>query len=311
MDPAGPSSTGAEGWQIFGLAVDSFLPLPELRHSSAAPEIQIRRGTISSPPPESAQPEPWTRVGDDEILLRWRELGTFLVRNGREIIVDPVPGAEPAALRLFLLGPVLALLLHQRGLLLLHASAIARRGGAVAFAGRSGAGKSTLAAALHARGHRFVSDDIVAIDASTAPVTVRPAFPQVKLWPESAAALGSVVSELPKLRPEIDKRALRVGRGFRATPLPLRRLYVLDRGNSPSIEPLSRAETLIELLRHSYAPRLLHATAGRARFVALGKLAAELPAARLRCPPALTELPAIAELVEADCDPPQAPGPRV
>jgi hypothetical protein len=94
-------------------------------------------------------------------------MGTILVRKGREIIVDPIPGLEDKVLRLFVLGPALAVLLHQRGRLVLHASAAAIAGEVVAFMGRSGWGKSTAAAALYTRGHSIVADDVTAVQVNT------------------------------------------------------------------------------------------------------------------------------------------------
>ncbi len=94
-------------------------------------------------------------------------VGSFAVRAGREIVIDPLPCVDERALRLTLLGPALALLLHQRDLFVLASSAVrvqAEDGGdgdfyGVAFLGYSGAGKSTTArrpsqARLHVRRRR-------------------------------------------------------------------------------------------------------------------------------------------------------------
>src|SRR3989441_9254395 len=117
-------------------------------------------------------------------------VGRFLVREGREIVVEPSPKVTEAALRAFLLGPVLAVALHQRGRLVHHASAVALDGGAVAFLGGSGRGKSTLAGTLYRRGHRLIADDVLVVsDAADGPCAW-PGIPQLKLWPDTAAALG-------------------------------------------------------------------------------------------------------------------------
>jgi ABC-type glutathione transport system ATPase component len=76
-------------------------------------------------------------------------VGAFLVRGGREIMIDAVPGVDARTLRLSLLGPALALVLHQRGRFVLHASTVAVAGSAIAFLGEKGWGKSTIAAALY------------------------------------------------------------------------------------------------------------------------------------------------------------------
>lgn len=104
----------------------------------------------------------------DDALLCWPGAARFHIQGGQRVSIEVAPGAVDATLRAFLLGPVLAITLYQRGYLVMHASAVALRDargewGALGFLGHSGDGKSTMAAALHARGHRVVSDDIVAV----------------------------------------------------------------------------------------------------------------------------------------------------
>ena len=71
-------------------------------------------------------------------------MGDIWIRFGREIIIDAKEDSEPALLRLCILGPGFAVLLHQRNYLILHASAVSVEGEAVIFLGNSGDGKSTM-----------------------------------------------------------------------------------------------------------------------------------------------------------------------
>ena len=82
------------------------------------------------------------------VRFRWPGVGACEVRDGREIAVDPAPGVDADLLSTYLLGPALGVLLHQRGGLVLHASAVTVGGGCVAFLADAGWGKSTLAATL-------------------------------------------------------------------------------------------------------------------------------------------------------------------
>jgi hypothetical protein len=80
------------------------------------------------------------------------------------------PGLAAAARPIVLPAAMLA-----RGFAALHASAVEIGGRAAVFAGTSGTGKSTMAAALGARGHRYLADDFVGLDpASGAPGCVTP-----------------------------------------------------------------------------------------------------------------------------------------
>ena len=64
----------------------------------------------------------------------------------------------------FLLGPVISVLLHQRGFLVLHGSAVKINNESIAFVGNRGMGKSTIAINLYKKGYPLVTDDIIAIN---------------------------------------------------------------------------------------------------------------------------------------------------
>ncbi len=295
----------------YGLGIQSELHLPELTEAEVGADVVIRLGKVSRSPAEQAVTgktpagnEFWMTA--DEVCFFREEVGAFLMRKGREIVVDPAPGAEERLIRLFVWGSVLAVTLHLRGLLVLHASAVEMNGGAVAFLGGPGWGKSTTAAALHARGYRMVTDDVLAVDldGGNSP-TALPAFPQFKLWPEAAIALGYDLETLPLLHPEFDKRARRITNGFSTTPLTIERIYVLDLGETREIEPLRPQETMVELVRHSYWMRvfqmpLLGAKATSHHFSQCASLANKVPISRLRRTRCLPELPDLAKLVEED-----------
>jgi hypothetical protein len=173
-------------------------------------------------------------------------------------------------------------------------------GGAVAFMGGKGEGKSAVAAAFHARGYGVVADDIVALDVGeTAKPMMLPGFPQLKLWPEVAAQLGDAPETLARLDPQLEKRARPVARFFPRVSLPLHCVYVLDEGERPEVETLQPQEAFSELMSHSYALRFL-GTAGitASHFSKCARLVSSAPVRRLRRPPSLEMLPAVAQFVE-------------
>lgn len=284
----------------YGLGISSALPLPELIPTAAAPAVQIRLGRVDAPPPPlSGQSRfGWTRTAEEGAVIHWHQVGTFLVRGGCEILVDPIPGVTDEALRAYLLGSALGVLLQQRGWLALHASAVAIGGGAVAFLAGSGGGKSSLAAALHARGHPLVADDVIAVQVDGHAPTVHPGFPQLKLWPDTVAALGDSAEQLPRLQPGAEKRVRRVAGGFSHAPLPLRHLYVLAHGPAPAIEPLAPRQAFLELVCHSYSARALAGAAVADHFGQCSRLAGQVAISHLRRPQDLTLLPELARRVE-------------
>src|SRR2546421_12252878 len=196
----------------YGLGIHSLLPLPEFMAAPVGADVVIKMCDVSHSFPDVRDAQSFhMSATPQETCISWDRLGTFLVRNGKEIIIEPFPGAEERLLRLPLWGAVLAILLHQRGLLVLHASAVGINGSAVAFIGGKGQGKSTTAATIYARGHKLLADDVVALDMNNSggPMVLS-GIPQFKLWPEAVSSLGDNPELLPKIFSGCEKRARRV-----------------------------------------------------------------------------------------------------
>lgn len=290
-------------YQAYGLTISSQIPLPELIAAPAAPaDITIRLGTIARPPELAHSIERCLWATADESCLFWADAGTILVLGGNELILEPLPHVDEQVLRIYLLGPALGVLLHQRGLLVLHASIVGIGDRAVAFVGESGWGKSTTAAALHRRGHTIVADDVAALQlrAGAQPLAF-PAIPRLKLDAEPAGALGYPSQSLARFDAEDLRLAYRVDERFSQAARQLSRIYVLAEGPEVALEPCRSQEAFIELVRHSYALRVVGdagATAGHFRLCA--QLAAQVPIFRLRRPYSLPALPGIVDLVESE-----------
>lgn len=206
----------------------------------------------------------------------------------------------------YLLGPVLGFLLRLRGVICLHASAVALNNQAVAFVGDAGAGKSTTAAALAQRGYPVISDDIVALDERDGAFFVPPAYPYLCLWPPSVRILYGAEKALPALSPNYDKRQLALSEnslGFEARPLPLAAIYLLGerspQDRAPFLSMPSPRERLMSLIPNSYAN--LAETELRAReFEVLGRLVRSVPVRRLHAHEDGTRIDSLCELIERD-----------
>ena len=284
----------------YGLGIRSALELPELAPGSGRAEVSVRLGPVPDAPREEATGRTALSVTSEHACLYIPRAGGIRVRAGHEITIDAHPGADPATLRAFVLGPAFGILLHQRGLLVLHASAVVLAGGAVAFLGRSGYGKSTTAAALHARSGGLVADDVVAVDL-TAPggPIVQPGYPQLKLWPDAVTALGAAPDALPRIQPGEEKRAwAAVDPG--AAPRALRRLYVLADDEALALEPLTGHEAVFEVFQHSYIVPALPRLGSARDLEQCARLVAAVPVQRLRRPRSLAGLGQLADLVERD-----------
>lgn len=283
----------------YGLNIKSELELPELDSGNGQlPDATIRFGPVEKFEPNVPSRNHWAQP--DEIRFSYADVGRFSVRDGREIIIDLDPEAFANLLRVCLLGPVLAALLHQRGLLVLHGSAVSIDGIAIAFLGDKGWGKSTLAACMQASGHGFLADDVLAVRADPMNgIELIPAFPHLKLWPDSAVFLGMNPDNMARLQPELDKRGHRVSNGFSATTLSLNSIYVLDIADSESIRPIEPRDALIELVRHSYLVRYLQPT-GRTslHLEQCAKVVSSVPVYSLQRVRSLSRLPEVVRLLE-------------
>jgi hypothetical protein len=162
------------------------------------------------------------------------------------------------------LGIVIAFLLEQRRIPVLHAAGVSVDNQAVAFLAHSRQGKSTLAASFVEAGFPLFSDDMLPIEQRHVAYWGRPGYPQMRQWPKEALFFRGAYDDLRPIYPGSEKRYVPVGTGgyglFHNSPLPLTCLYLLSRQNEGSdihIEPLSQRNALLELVRHSYIGRLV------------------------------------------------------
>ena len=235
---------------MFGLEIDSALPLPELRDGDpAAPAaLTIAVGAIAGGDGDPLDPSAHLLVIDD--------VARYLVRDGTSILIDPASCADHADIRLFLLGTAMGIVLHQRGMMPLHANAIEIDGAAVAFMGPSGFGKSTLADWFTQQGFRMVADDVCAIRLKDGVPLVEPGIPRLRLWEDALVARGSSADGLARSfsrDPAYRKFdfPLPVAAGT-AVALPLAAVYLLDRGPALRLEPLSGLAAAQALFAHTY-----------------------------------------------------------
>jgi hypothetical protein len=289
-------------YRAYGLTIRSDLALPELASGGegVGADVVVRLGTVEAADELPRIGNTTVRLVPEGMQLAYPGVARFLVREGREIVVAPEAGTDERDVRLSLLGPVLAVLLHQRGLLVLHGSAVALGDVAVGMLGHAGAGKSTLAAAFLAAGHRPLADDLTVVDLSASPPSALPGFPQLKLWPQSVTALGGDPEALPTLGAQVVKRARRLAEGFAPEPLPLRRLYVIADGERVEIAPLTGQEALVELVRHSFCAALLPSTGQGEHFRQCAALLRALPLQRLARPKEFAALPEMIRAIEGE-----------
>ena len=251
-------------YRVAGLAVASEIELPgaiAAARPAGAPDIVVRSGQVPAALEQaSARGATWEIAGD-KFLFRVPDVARFLLTGGREIVVEAAPGMEAADVAIFLVGTVLGILLHQRGQVVLHASAVRVSGKAVLFCGPSGAGKSTLAAALVQRGFPLVTDDFCAITVSGAGgVVVQPDGRNLKLWAQAVQKLDLAERRGARVRNRLEKFFVEPAAVY-SEPLPLGTVYALREARPPlkaGIERPNVVDAALVLRRSAYRPALVN-----------------------------------------------------
>jgi hypothetical protein len=274
----------------FLLSIHSEIELPGLPPGDPEADVVIRLGSVCRTRSHASVEE---EVAINDLA------GRFHMKQGREIVVDPAPGVDPALLRVMLTGRMMAYLLRQRGWLPLHASGVLIAGKAVLFLGASGAGKSTAAAAFHSRGHQVVTDDVGPVRVTAGGECIlRPAGPALRLRDGSRSVFGGTE---PRGDFQWDKHVFDLSGNGRVTLAPVRLIYVLADGDSLKQELIRPLSAAILLSRTSFIKH------GRMNKEALAihlrdcsAVASAVPVFRLTRRRSLEELPELAHFIEKE-----------
>lgn len=218
-------------YSAYGLTLELPFPCPvlPLALENTTPHVVVVDGTV---PCQLAAPVVEDKMWQAEPgRFLWRggpRSGRFLIEDGRRITLERNPAAEEELLASHFLDAVLAAVLRQRGMLVLHANAAVTPTGAVVVSGESGAGKSTTLAALMSRGCVMLADDITALRVgSDGRVQVLPGVPQLYLTEDAANGLGRDIAGLPLYRWQRMKAAVPAQANMATQPAHLRAIYLL------------------------------------------------------------------------------------
>lgn len=292
-------------YSAYGLIVESAMSFPELSSGKGVADVTIEIERHRNVKPQPHSPILCVKASPAQVHLTWGGVGDLLIEQGRRIVVVPEPDADDDALRLFVLGAGLGVLLHQRGLLVLHGSAVAIHDRVVGFIGAKGCGKSTTAAILQGQGHALVADELLVIrfDNQGQP-SVIPGTAQIRLWIDALVHSGGDPNTAVRVRPGLDKFNLGAA-SFITDPLPLHCIYLLDAEGDIAVSPIISSERLFCLIPHLYVSRFgtffLQSTDAAYSFKQLNALLKQVTIKRLFRQPDLSQSLAIARLIEQDC----------
>lgn len=249
--------------RAYGLTIDSALPLRGLQTvgetAEAVVDVVVERGRVEEVPGNGS----WHRFGPGRACLAWEGTCAIAIESGRRVVVDAIT-ADLDLVDQVLLGPAMALLLQQRGLYPLHASAVQIGSTAVVFAGDSGAGKSSIGLALRQRGHRILADDIGALECRSGTTSLWQGPGSIRSWPDALTSIGVAPDAYEPLHDGTAKKLVVLDQAeTEGVENPrVSRIYALRK--SPSIErrALEGLEKVLTLLRHVCYPELVGGARG-------------------------------------------------
>jgi len=289
----------------YDLTISSDLAMSDLLAPGKAgnADVEIR----VSPPAPCSSDDPsaicYRSASASKAHLAWADVGDLIIEDGNCITVVPDPGADHDTLGLFVVGAGLGVLLHQRGLLVFHASGVRIGDCIVGFLGAKGWGKSTTAMALRQRGHEVVSDEhlVIRLNDEDQPM-VLPGSSPIKLWADALTSTGGETQSSVPVRQGLEK--------YYASPpicphppTVLQQLFLLDAGERLSVEQVSPSQAFFGVVPHLYVSRFgtgfLQAIGPAPAFAQLTRLVTRVPVSRLIRRRDLGELEGIARLVES------------
>lgn len=168
-----------------------------------------------------------------EILLFIKDIGYYHIYNKNTVTIQRLEGVSNEDISLYLLGFCFGFIVSLHETFALHGSAVGTSEGCIMFVGESGAGKSTTAAQFVQRGFNLIADDVCVIhfdkdDQGQEKIYVQPAYPQLKLWGDSAEQLNYATEELKTVSDTWNKYRVPSKDIFQAQACPLKAIYFLE-----------------------------------------------------------------------------------
>jgi hypothetical protein len=183
----------------------------------------------------------WCRVGsgDGVLVLEFPGKLDVVVRTADHVAELAVArGLATSTLRHLVIDQLVPHLLRADGEVVLHASAVALDGAALAFLGPSGSGKSSLAGGFVRAGAELLADDFLVVREQEGCYTTTAAYPGLRLWPDSAAHLAGDPGLLAEVADYNDKQRWAVAPRAPGTSVPLAALLVLGDAPQDDADPV-------------------------------------------------------------------------
>ncbi|MBF4475774.1 hypothetical protein [Methanobacterium formicicum] len=289
-----------------GLGIKSQISFPELISGKNDINVVIRLESPDKFPKihqeiKNKDGLSFTRYSKLDICFMWEGKNLFRVKNGEEIIINSEIYVNNVLFRSLILNQGLGILLHQRGILVLHCSAVSINGNAIAFCGWPQEGKSTIAAALNKKGYPLVADDVMAIrfDVNNKPF-VFPSFPRIKLYDQVIERVAGKTAQFEKIHQNLKKFSYTPDNIFNVNQLPLKIVYHLEKSYRNRISAKKSQDALVDLIKQSYLINLFDKCERQQNLYMCSKLLKNMQIKRLERDQSLDKLQQLSQLIEKD-----------
>lgn len=314
-------------YRVYGLTLRANRPIPGL--TPAPGEIHDTEIEFAGTVPLTASPlavAP-TLIGEVETQREFtaegwrqrfthhstREFTDFLIDlTARRIRITWTSAVIERDIAPVLLGGVMGVYLYTRGVMCLHASGVVIERTAALILGASGRGKSSTTASLVQRGFPLLTDDIAALDFQPGAVFVQPGYQHLRLWPDTAQALGYEPGTLPKVflqpPPAEDKRYLDLTtqpNTFWLNPAPLGAIFFLGPRRAAEsalrVQRLSPKAAVPDLMANLFIGQHTNAVMREQVFQHCATLAHSYPSYQIFPTARLADLPQLADAIANVC----------
>lgn len=247
--------------------------------SGLSPDVVVAEGPVPRAlhAPLASERE-FDALADSFLYRGGNRSARFLVQRGETIVFERNRRFDADLFEHHLLFPVMAAVLRQRRLLVLHASCAVGKHGAVLVAGEPGAGKSTTIAGLAAEGFGLQTDDVSALRViPQGRIEVLPGTTQVHLHDKAAEWLPFDTRNLVRHPWHGDKMAVPIAAISRSACVVYRIIHLRGYvGQDVRITRITGRDRLPLLLRSLYGPVLMEQIRGNFYLLSRALCAAEM-----------------------------------
>ncbi|MGU8840300.1 hypothetical protein ACV3UO_04985 [Clostridium perfringens] len=244
-------------YKVYGLIVESDIEIPELLsidNNENKIDIKITKDTIPKEVIEKIPSYSWFKYDVNSMVFTVKNIGSFYIYDGKNIIVQPSENADNQGIKTFILGTSFGMILLQRNKVAIHGGAILIGENAIILTGQSGAGKSTLTNAFRQYEYPFMADDVSSTIELQDEIFIEPAYPQQKICRDAMEKMGYRIDDFKLIDEDRGKYVIPTHESFVKEKRKLQAVFEIQPydGEEVKIEEVSGGEKMKTILRNIY-----------------------------------------------------------